>query len=101
MSTLRRLDEPWASLRDAYLALRGRRSELLRGFDLSLSEYVSLRLCVQAPAMASAIADKVGVTSAGATDIIDRLEERGLARRLSHPKDRRAVLVTLTPAGRR
>jgi DNA-binding MarR family transcriptional regulator len=34
------------------------------------------------------------------TGIIDRLEAQGLAKRLSHPKDRRKIRVQITPKGR-
>ncbi len=34
------------------------------------------------------------------TGLIDRLEEQGLAKRLSHPKDRRKIRVQITPKGR-
>lgn len=51
--------------------------------------------------MLSAVADAAGLTSAGATDVVDRLEARRLARRLPDAKDRRAVLVALTPSGKR
>lgn len=34
------------------------------------------------------------------TNIVDRLEAEGLARRLPHPSDRRTTLVELTDAGR-
>ena len=40
------------------------------------------------------------LTSGGMTGRIDRLERRGLVRRSAHPSDRRALVVTLTPAGR-
>jgi MarR family transcriptional regulator, 2-MHQ and catechol-resistance regulon repressor len=40
-------------------------------------------------------------TSAGnMTDLIDKLEARGVVRRIRQRRDRRAVLVELTPAGR-
>jgi DNA-binding MarR family transcriptional regulator len=77
------------------------RAGILRQLGLSLSEYAALRLCAEAPSMLSTIADVAGVTSAGATDIVDRLEARRLVRRVSDPSDRRAVRVSLTPAGRR
>lgn len=35
------------------------------------------------------------------TGLVDRLEKRGLVRRTAMPRDRRAFLVRLTPAGRR
>ncbi len=41
------------------------------------------------------------LTSAGnMTDVIDKLERRGLVSRTRAPSDRRSVLVDLTPAGR-
>jgi len=40
------------------------------------------------------------VTSGGITGRIDRLEGRGLVRRLHDPKDRRSILVELTESGR-
>ena len=94
-------DAPWAVLRDAYYRLMKQRAGILRQLGLSLSEYAALRLCAEAPSMLSTIADVAGVTSAGATDIVDRLEARRLVRRVSDPSDRRAVRVSLTPAGRR
>lgn len=94
-------DEPWTLLREANRLFMSRRSEIVRHLGLSLSEYAALRLCAQAPAMPSEIGEAAGVTSAGATDIIDRLEKRQLARRRSHPKDRRVVLVEVTPTGKR
>jgi len=42
------------------------------------------------------LTDKSNVTA-----IIDRLEEAGLVKRSPAPQDRRVILLTLTPAGRR
>lgn len=108
-SSSRRLgkDDPWGPdgpltfLREAYRLLQQQRIAVLAHFRLSLSEYFALRQCGTSATMPSDIADAAGVTAAGATDIVDRLEERKLVRRVSHPSDRRAVLVELTPAGRR
>ncbi len=92
-------EELWRSLLEAYHAVRLRQTVLLTRFSLSVSEYHVLRLCSRAPAMASEIAHAIGITPAGATDLIDRLEERHLVVRASHPEDRRALLIRLTPAG--
>ena len=43
--------------------------------------------------------DATLVTSGTMTNRVDRLSERGLVRRLPSPRDRRGVLVELTPAG--
>jgi len=94
------LQEPWRSLRETYLLFRRQRANLLVEFDLSFSEYLVLDLCAESPAKASEIAHAVGISPAGATDLIDRLEGRRLVARASHPVDRRAVLVRLTRAGR-
>jgi DNA-binding MarR family transcriptional regulator len=40
------------------------------------------------------------LSSAGVTSRIDRLERRGLVRRLDDPNDRRGVLIELTDEGR-
>ena len=41
------------------------------------------------------------LSSAGMTSRLDRLERRGLLRRVPDPDDRRGVLLELTPVGRR
>ena len=43
---------------------------------------------------------RLGWSKAGATEVIDTLEARGLASRRRLTEDRRAVAVDLTPAGR-
>lgn len=101
LSSRRSPEEPLTFLREAYRLLQKERIRILARFDLSLTEYYALRLCAEAPAMLSDVAETAGVTSAGATDIIDRLEQRKLVRRLTHPSDRRARLVALTLTGRR
>jgi len=41
------------------------------------------------------------VTSGGMTFVVGKLEEAGYVQRVAHPTDRRAVLLRLTPEGRR
>lgn len=45
------------------------------------------------------IADRLIVTTASVTSLLDTLERRGLVRRRPHPDDRRRLLVEVTPDG--
>jgi DNA-binding MarR family transcriptional regulator len=47
-----------------------------------------------------ALAESLGTDAPAATVAVNDLEERGLVTRLVHPEDRRAKLVSITPAGR-
>jgi DNA-binding MarR family transcriptional regulator len=94
------VDEPWELLRETHHLLRSRWTELLERVDLSVSEYLVLELCEAGPARASEIAHRIGITPAGATDLIDRLESRDLVRRVADPADRRAARVQLVHAAK-
>ncbi|MCM8745034.1 MarR family transcriptional regulator [Thermomicrobium sp. CFH 73360] len=52
------------------------------------------------PLRASELAVMLGISRGAATRLVDGLERAGLAHRESDPRDRRAVLITPTPAGR-
>ena len=54
----------------------------------------------EGPVAAGRLAEASGLTTAAVTAIIDRLERAGYARRVGDPKDRRRVLVELTPLAR-
>ncbi len=43
----------------------------------------------------------LGMSTGGVTPAVDRLEERGLVRRLPHPDDRRSSMLDLTEEGTR
>ena len=47
------------------------------------------------------IASELGITTGGASKLVDRIEAGGYCRRLPNPADRRSSLLELTPAGRR
>jgi MarR family transcriptional regulator, organic hydroperoxide resistance regulator len=47
------------------------------------------------------IASELGITTGGASKLIDRIEADGLCRRRPNPEDRRSSLLELTPAGRK
>ncbi|HEV7420588.1 MAG TPA: MarR family transcriptional regulator [Mycobacterium sp.] len=47
------------------------------------------------------LSERLGIHRNAMVTVIDNLEQRGLAKRLTHPDDRRAFAVTLTPKARR
>ena len=70
--------------------------------DLSPSEINALaNLADGHSRTVSALGAAAGTRPATLTGILDRLERRGLITRGTKPRDRRAVLIELTPAGRR
>jgi DNA-binding MarR family transcriptional regulator len=53
------------------------------------------------PRTVSELGQLVGSPPTTLTSVLDRLERRGHVSRNRHPSDRRAVVVELTPSGRR
>jgi DNA-binding MarR family transcriptional regulator len=86
--------------REAYFLFRQKWTEELARFDLTYSDYIVIDRVARAPAKASEVGHAIGITAAGATDLIDRLAARRLVRRLADPDDRRVVRVHLTSGGR-
>jgi len=58
-----------------------------------------LRRLAAGPLNQRCLADALHIDKAYTTVLVDDLERRGLVARAPHPGDRRAKLVTLTPAG--
>ncbi|MGQ0482886.1 MAG: MarR family winged helix-turn-helix transcriptional regulator [Pseudonocardia sp.] len=58
-------------------------------------------IALSGPRTPSEIADRLRITTASVTELIDRLERAGLVSRGRHPSDRRKLLITLTADGRR
>ena len=46
------------------------------------------------------LGNRLGMRSASATELVDRLEAAGHVRRAPHPRDRRRVIVEVTESGR-
>ncbi|MDV2476880.1 MarR family winged helix-turn-helix transcriptional regulator [Rhodococcus zopfii] len=106
-------DSP-AALRDLLIAttrtLRRRWHQTLEPWQLSPHEHRALRVLGDAgrtrecgdargPLRLGEIAKALRIVPRSATEVIDRLEARGLTERLPDPADRRAVCVQLTDAG--
>jgi DNA-binding MarR family transcriptional regulator len=74
---------------------------VLRAHDLRMWDYAVLGTLEAGPAPTQAeLAEAVGRDKTRLIPILDRLEGRGLLRRVVDPGDRRNRVVELTPAGR-
>lgn len=80
-------------------------AEALEPLNLEVFEYdVLSALCRQGRPYslpATGLAAETGLSSGAMTNRIDKLEARGLVRRRPNDEDRRAVMVSLTPDGKR
>lgn len=73
---------------------------IARRAGLTHTELAALEHVFAEPIGPSELAQRIGVTSAAATGIVDRLEARGHVERQPHPTDRRRTAVMCTPSGR-
>lgn len=73
---------------------------LARRATLSHSEAAVMEHIMEEPAGPTELAQRLGVTSAAASGIVDRLVARGHAERRPHPTDRRRTVVVATRSGR-
>lgn len=92
----------WLVLRKAAYWVEQHAFDSVAATGLGLSDFAVLKaLLFTGPLPVNVIGAKVLLTSGSITSAVDRLEAQGLVKRASHPTDRRAYLVNLTPAGRR
>ena len=80
------------------MSLAGR---ALRDQDLSTAGRETLAVLdgADGPLSPSVIAERLIVTAATTTTVLDTLERRGMVERTMDPSDRRRQLVSITPAG--
>jgi DNA-binding MarR family transcriptional regulator len=79
-------------------AMKDHVAELGAAFELTSSQLTVLRLLGQARSQRE-LADCMHVDASNVTDIVDRLERRGLVVRTVDPADRRVRRIVLTPEG--
>jgi DNA-binding MarR family transcriptional regulator len=72
---------------------------LARAMNLPSADALALYHLANEPLAASALGERLGLTSGSVTALIDRLVARKLARRVPHETDRRVVLVEMTKTG--
>lgn len=74
----------------------------LEDADLTLSQFAVLEALYHlGPLCLGDLARRILTSSGNLTLVIDNLEKRGLAKRRQQGKDKRFILATITPAGRR
>ena len=89
-------------LRQVHRALLAHQRQQLARLDLTpLQVEVLQALKGQRGLRQAELARRTGTDRSSMAELAARLEERGLIRRTPHPKDRRALLLFLTPKGRR
>jgi DNA-binding MarR family transcriptional regulator len=87
-------------LRELVSAAADVRPVVARRAGLSESELVALEHLMDGSLGPVEVGRRLGVTSAAATGIVDRLASRGHVRRAPHPVDRRRTEVSITESGR-
>jgi len=82
--------------------LEKRIANLLLPFDLSPATGLVLSVLAdsETPVSPNNIADRLIISRASVTSLLDSLEKRGFVKRQPHPSDRRMLLVELTGSGR-
>ena len=82
--------------------LEKRISELVQPFDLTPASGLVLSILAdsESPLPPNQIADRLIISRATVTGLVDSLEQRGYVRRLPHPSDRRMLLIEPTDTGR-
>jgi MarR family transcriptional regulator, organic hydroperoxide resistance regulator len=76
-------------------------ARLKSDFDLPLTHFEPMSVMDRVPGCrVYDIASELGITTGGASKLVDRIEAGGYCRRLPNPADRRSSLLELTPEGR-
>jgi DNA-binding MarR family transcriptional regulator len=99
------LDPDSRDLVRAYLDLvtlsEPHQSRLWQSAQLTMTQLRTLRSLRDGPRTAGELGRKLGLSATSMTRILDRLEDRRLLQRSRDDEDRRKVVVTLLPEGRR
>lgn len=66
---------------------------------LTRSQYTLMRELLQGPVTVGSLAGRLGISTAGVTRMVDKLEAKGYVRRTRHTDDLRLVSAGLTPSG--
>ena len=97
-------DVPAAAQAAALIALLAREigrdeGEAFRGSPWTPPQYAIARALAAGPLTVTELAREACCVPGNVTALVDRLEDKGLARRVADPRDRRLTRVALTAAG--
>lgn len=94
--------EAWGLLQQFLMANKSRFVDIAASFGLTPGHmHALLSLDAGEPKPMRALADDWKCDASHVTWLVDRLEERGLAERHTHPSDRRVKTIVLTAEGQR
>ena len=92
----------WPALWETFVETRHLHADLLRRDHVSLGQHLALRWVREAESLkVSALADALGISRPAATSLVTSLESRGWVSRRHSEKDRREVVVRITPRAER
>lgn len=95
-------DHVWQTMVAVVMETRGDwRRQVAEATGLPFSRVRTLRRLADGPLTLRELADALATDAPAATVSVNDLEARGLVARRPHPEDKRAKLVSLTPAGRK
>jgi DNA-binding MarR family transcriptional regulator len=91
---------PFESLTASLRLIKRLVTEQLEEERLSVTDFWAITWIGEGQSSPTALGRVLAITPAGMTQLLDRLEERGLIRRSPNPGDRRATVLALTAEGR-
>lgn len=96
------LDVATLAVRDLIGASRGLVARMAKVMQMNATDMSAIgELTQHGPLGTAELAERLGIRSASATVLVDRLERSGHVRRVRETGDRRRVRLTETPAARR
>jgi DNA-binding MarR family transcriptional regulator len=91
---------PFESLHASLKLIRRLTTKRLERDRLAVTDFWALTAIADGETSPTALGHVLAVTPASMTQLLDRLERRGLIRRSRNPGDRRATVLALTAEGR-
>ncbi len=89
-------------LRQVHMHYKKFYSRRLSDLRLTPPQYMTLMILMEeGERQMHDLAESLQVSTSAVTNLVDKIEAAGYARRSPHPTDRRALVIALTPEGRR